>query len=73
MRFWPGLGPKPTCSLNVLEVGGHKNCRHWLIELEFESDTLLFPFCYMYVCDLQSSFCMNFKLNELFYNIFLMF
>ena len=37
----------------------------------FESDTLLFPFCY--VCDSQSSFCMNFKLNELFYNIFLMF
>ena len=36
----------------------------------FESDTLLFPFCYVY--DLQSSFCMNFKLNELYHNIFLM-
>ena len=31
----------------------------------------LVPFCF--VCDSQSSFCMNFKLNELFYNIFLMF
>ena len=37
----------------------------------FESDTLLFLF--YYVCVSQSSFYMNFKLNELFYNIFLMF
>ena len=37
----------------------------------FESDTLLFLF--YYVCVSQSSFNMNFKLNELFYNIFLMF
>ena len=27
-----------------------------------------FPFCY--VCDSQSSFCMDFKLNEQFYNYF---
>ena len=46
-------GPKPTCSLNVLEVGGgggggHKNCRHWLIELRLSMIHCFFHFA-MYV------------------------